>query len=103
MPSKAIMRQATPPLPRLIYTTCKYTTLYQTVCEIQVGARPCPLACDVADGVLARGSNCGMRLVHPMGATRTVCACAGIAYRAARSCVCVPRLSVFRSLAEAQR
>ncbi len=77
------------PLPRLMYPTCKHAAhLYQTVCEMQVSASPCPLACDVEESL--PGLNRGMRLVLPVGATRTVCACAGIEYRAARSCVCVP-------------
>ena len=72
-----------------MYPTCKHAAhLYQTVCEMQVSASPCPLACDVAESL--PGLNRGMRLVLPVGATRTVCACAGIEYRAARSCVCVP-------------
>ena len=61
--------------------------LYQTVCEMQVCACPCPLACDVAETVPESSSE--TRLVRPMGAIRTVCACAGIEYRAARLCVCV--------------
>jgi hypothetical protein len=74
-----------------MYPTCKHAAhLYQTVCEMQVrvSASPCPLACDVAESL--PGLNRGMRLVSPMGATRTVCACAGIECQAARSCVCVP-------------
>ena len=65
------------PLPRLMYPTCKHAAhLYQ----MQVSASPCPLACDVAESL--PGSNRGMRLVRPMRATRTACACAGIEYLA---------------------